>query len=431
MQECIETAEEDEYDKLFLHVFAPVLTEFTEWVLTQALRDGKKRLYFLARDGYLMYHAARQLVTKRGYDLELRYLKVSRYSMRSAQYHLLGRRALDFLCAGGLEVTFETVMKRGALTEQEAHEIAKLAGYENRYGQRLDYRQLLQLKEVLRQIPQLFKYLSVHALSCRESAAGYLMQEGLTEDVPCALVDSGWIGTLQQSIGQLAGRELSGYYFGLYELPEDADARRYRAFYFMPGTKLRRKVYFSNCLFETVCSAPEGMTLGYEKRTDETGAASYVPIESAAGNPGRERIRHSRELLERYVLAYSAEETFDLKQDGTDDAGWGRLSQKLLMRLMGSPESFEAELLGSLPFCDDVLEFQLKPVAAELTGEEQKRRRLFRRVLLKSGILKGELPESAWPEASAVNSGGNVRRRLFGERLYKYFIYIRKAMRAR
>ena len=39
-------------------VLAPSLGSFTQWLLQGALTGGKERLYFLARDGYLMYQAA-------------------------------------------------------------------------------------------------------------------------------------------------------------------------------------------------------------------------------------------------------------------------------------------------------------------------------------------------------------------------------------
>ena len=88
-------------------VLAPTLYEFVLWVLQEALQSGKKRLYFLARDGYQMYLAARQLCKQYNLDIECRYLKVSRYAVRVPEYHLLGERCLERICVGGIDVTFE------------------------------------------------------------------------------------------------------------------------------------------------------------------------------------------------------------------------------------------------------------------------------------------------------------------------------------
>ena len=53
---------------------------------------------------------------------------------------------------------------------------------------------------------------------------GYLEQEGLLDKEKSALVDSGWVGSMQKTLNMVLnklGREetLTGYYWGLYELP--------------------------------------------------------------------------------------------------------------------------------------------------------------------------------------------------------------------
>ena len=40
------------------YALAPALAGFVQWLLDRAVRSGKKRLYFLARDGYFFYQAA-------------------------------------------------------------------------------------------------------------------------------------------------------------------------------------------------------------------------------------------------------------------------------------------------------------------------------------------------------------------------------------
>lgn len=96
--------------EIYKCVLAPTLYEFVLWVLQEALQSGKKRLYFLARDGYQMYLAARQLCKQYDLDIECRYLKVSRYAVRVPEYHLLGERCLERICVGGIDVTFLILM---------------------------------------------------------------------------------------------------------------------------------------------------------------------------------------------------------------------------------------------------------------------------------------------------------------------------------
>ena len=46
---------------LYLYGFVPAIMEFAGWVLEEAVRSGRKRLYFLSRDGYQIYLAACRL----------------------------------------------------------------------------------------------------------------------------------------------------------------------------------------------------------------------------------------------------------------------------------------------------------------------------------------------------------------------------------
>ena len=150
------------------------------------------------------------------------------------------------------------------------------------------------MKDRLKKIPLLFHYIDSHSKEAYGTAIGYLTQEGLLEPVPYALVDSGWIGTIQQSIEHLLrqkqpDRKLEGYYFGLYEIPEGEERENYHSFYFTPWGEIKRKVHFSNSLFEAVFSAPEGMTLSY--RTEgEKDKIIYVPVTDSRENLNRERI---------------------------------------------------------------------------------------------------------------------------------------------
>lgn len=186
--------------EIYERVLAPTLYEYVLWVLQETLQSGKKRLYFLARDGYQMYLAARHLCKQYDLDIECRYLKVSRYAVRVPEYHLLGERCLERICVGGINVTFEKIMQRAALTDKEAGEIAAFAGYTENYRKVINYHEVMQLKDRLKKIPLLFHYIDSHSKEAYGTAIGYLTQEGLLEQVPYALVDSGWIGTTSRAL---------------------------------------------------------------------------------------------------------------------------------------------------------------------------------------------------------------------------------------
>ena len=72
------TAEQEPVVRVAAGVAAPVLTAYVLWVLNAAARESIERLYFLARDGQILYEIALRLRDRLGLDLDLRYLYGSR-----------------------------------------------------------------------------------------------------------------------------------------------------------------------------------------------------------------------------------------------------------------------------------------------------------------------------------------------------------------
>ena len=414
-------------EEIYLYGFAPVLIEFVRWVLDTAENERRERLYFLSRDGYQMYLVAKVLSKELKYNIDCRYINVSRYSLRIPEYHLIGEKCLDKICIGGIDVTFEKVMKRAGLTDEEAKEIGKLCGYDERYKDVISYQEVIGLKEVLKKEKQFFEYVNAHSREAYEGVIGYLKQEGVCEDIDFAIVDSGWIGTMQQTMYNLiasTGKKphMQGYYFGLYETPKETETL-YLSYYFEPKSGIRRKVNFSNCLFEAVFTSAEGMTLRYKKNGEK-----YEPEFDNHCNPNEEMVNKHICLIQEYTKIYC---DFYNQYAILSKLSYEKLSfvYKLLKNIMGTPSKTELEAYGDIKFSDDVLEGSLQKVAAELSDEEIKNQRFLSKALIMLGIRKGIIHESAWIEGSIVRNGKRVRSYLRHARLYKYFVYIKKRFR--
>ena len=182
---------------------APVLCRFVWWVLLTAEKKKIRRLYFITRDGYFPYQIAQIFCKSAVFSVECRYLHCSRYALRSAEYHLLGKESLSYLCLGGIGVTFEKVMHRAGLDEKEKNEIEELLGYRERKNVPLSYAELSALKEKLSVCEPFLEKLFAHAEENYPAAVCYLRQEGLFDFIPYAIVDSGWMGSMQKSLSLL------------------------------------------------------------------------------------------------------------------------------------------------------------------------------------------------------------------------------------
>ena len=277
----------------------------------------------------------------------------------------------------------------------------------------------------------------------------------MLEDLPWAVVDSGWTGTTQQVLEELlnAVKErnlvgepkwpdgcgqpqkhifVEGFYWGLFDLPKNADPSRYHTFYFswkenFPWMEnLRRKVEFSNSLFEAIFSAPDGMTVGYET-AEKNGHICYIPRHNRKQGLQAEKINKQMERILEYTKRW-------LQNQSSSD-GWRNVAEKesmvrmiyqMLRHFMARPSMEEAKVYGSYRFSDDVTEERTHPMALPLSEEELSGSHILERMLRL--YVKKDLPvkESAWYEGSAAlySERANWHQRHY--RRYKALIYLRK-----
>lgn len=321
--------------------------------------SGKKRLYFLARDGYLMYHAAKDYCSYYSIPIECRYLYCSRYALRQGEYKLLGEESIDYLCLGGMDVTFDRIMERGGLDQNETEIIYESLEVKVDRSRKLTYHQIKQLKPHLKENPLFLKKVIEKSEKVYPSVIGYLSRQGMMDTVPFAIVDSGWTGSIQKSLQNLLDSQgftgkLEGYYFGMYELVKGCDSKRYHTWYFAPKTGLRRKTYFCNNLFECIFSSPEGMTIGYTEREGQ-----YVPVLESFESNNKNFIEESEKLIRRFITGWMKE---TVSEEGHAQNVSILLSEKnrkniskLLSSFMGKPSYGEAQAFGCYLFHDDVI----------------------------------------------------------------------------
>lgn len=411
-----------------LCVLSPAINAYIMWLLKRALRKKVRRLYFLARDGYFMYTTAKKLCEMLNIPIECRYLSCSRYSLRIPMFHFNMSEAFDYIVRGGIDVTLDKVLNRGGLNDTDKEKVINDIGTEFSEGI-IPYAELPKLRALLESSDVFIDAVKRRSEAAFPAARDYLEQEGLFENVRYAFADSGWTGSMQKVIGQIlekcgAGRRLLGFYWGLYELPPDVDPHDYESFYFGPVFGTRRKIGFSNCLFESIFSAPHGMTLGYEKKSD-----AVMPVYAEIRNSNK----FFNEITGRFMDSFT--ESLAAKIGSEDKkAAFGHLCRlgdpekikPLLDTFMGEPSRSEAHVYGSLPFSDDVLDEKEQPVAALMSQDELMTNHPLKKVMILTGISKEKIRESAWYEGSAVRNGEKVDVHLRAYRIYKCMLYGKK-----
>lgn len=411
--------------KTFTTIWIPTLVSFTDWVLKELQNKGIKRVYFLARDAYFNYLIAERIISIQGLNIECQYLEGSRFAWRTAENHLVDTDPLEKMCVGGVSVSFRSILRRGGLTVAEQEEIYSLL-LENKLvdvdiDQKLNYSQVIGMKDKLRECGPLLEYVRKHADEAYDNTIGYFIQQGLFEDENFAIVDSGWVGSLQQTLNNLLNsydrkkRTIVGYYFGLYELPKNIDnqeKQNYNTYYFRPYKDIERKSRFSNCLYEAVCSSPYGMVTGFNKQNGK-----YVSVRESEANLNVNRIKANRDLLIDILDKTDIKEHI-LTVSEIDS----RLS-----KLMSNPTYEEACCYGDYKFSDDVFSTDVEVLAARLTTDELKRFHVIRRLLIMKGLIKEELVDSAWCEGSVALVMEEQPEKEFKHiKRYKRLVYLKK-----
>lgn len=411
-------------ERLGLLVFAPALNAYVTWLLRRAMEDGIRRLYFLARDGYLVYQTAWKYCQQLGLPLECRYLYCSRYSLRIPLYHLDPEGALEHICRSGLHVTPEILLIRSGFLSEEIPALLRQLELPYADDERIPYAQLSRIRDLLASNLVYTELLRERSVQKLPQLRGYFAQEGLLEDCPIAIVDCGWTGSMQKSV-QIAmnlfgsGIRLQGYYYGLYSLPADADPACYHTFAFSRKGNLLQKVFFNNNVFETVFSAPHGSTLGYIE-TDGT----FVPILSEPERKNCELVQALERCLDAYTAALLRRADPQLFRS-LNIHTMRSVSCGLFRLLMCSPTLEEATWLGTMPFSDDLMDTNRQHLAANLSGAELHSHHLVPKLLSMTGLSKRSATDSAWYEGSAVLYGRHSRWNQANHTLYKVALYLK------
>ncbi|OOM16518.1 hypothetical protein [Clostridium saccharobutylicum] len=374
-----------------LFVTAPVLTSYILYILKDAQKRGMQKLYFLSRDGYVMYKIAKVICEKYNIEIECKYIYVSRLVLRAPLYLIDEKEAMERFCECGAQISAKVVLERAGIKNEVQNKI--LNDLNMKFKEKsLNKVELKELGQILKENELFVKEARDYAQKQYENIYDYFIQEGLNEDKTYAIVDTGWMGSMQRHINQIlsySGIDITmhGYYFGMFEKGKKEDGE-YNCFYFSKEYKGYRRVLFNNNLFECMCSANHGMTIGYYRNDHGT----IMPI----FNEYKAKWNVSLQLktVEHFAEIFVNSNKWiniSAKQLST-------LVEKLLIRFMIFPSFDEAFVYGHIPFCDDSTESYMINLADMLTKDELWKYSIFYKIYKKI-FLKNEeekFHESFW-----------------------------------
>lgn len=331
-------------------VAAPVLTAYVLWVLSRARQRGLERLFFLSRDGQVLYDIARQLAGRLGLGIELRYLHASREAWNLAAVSAdPGDISWALTHSGG--ATLQGLLQRlGIVPEEVADPQLRLGTRPADGGRALSAGERTALLEALDR-PPLRDLVRSRAAERYALLHDYLRQEDLLVSAPAGLVDIVARGSQHRTACLLARREGCPQPVAFYAGRERHETR--------PAVPERADLV-DTYLFDdqralgsppppggvplllAFCTADHGSVLGYERQ-----AAGVAPILVAARNDPA--IEWGLPLLRRTVSAFVDALTVD-ELALTRSSDVRRETVAVLERFWSRPSRAEAASWGDFPF---------------------------------------------------------------------------------
>jgi predicted HAD superfamily hydrolase len=190
----------------FASAIGPLLHAFVNWIMRSCEEEGIRNVYFLARDGQMLFRMCSKLAAESGQDLHCHYIFASRQAL-----HLPGCKTIDdaesWLLDNTPHLSLRIIAERACISLDVVAEAAAsyiTIGLE----QNIPPKERFLLGRVIRD--PLFVAAFMNSVNrAYESASAYYLAQGIATHEDIALVDVGWNGRLQRSLGSLL--EKSGY----------------------------------------------------------------------------------------------------------------------------------------------------------------------------------------------------------------------------
>jgi FMN phosphatase YigB (HAD superfamily) len=349
------------------NVIAPIFFGFVHWVLVEAQRQGIQRLYFVARDGHILYKIAQVICRKWGYDIDCRYFYGSRQAFHFPSIREIGETEFTWIFDTPQFFSVRVACDRVNLQPEQIADTLTRNGFPSeKWGQNLTQLEVTALKTVFQE--QVVVDLIVDlAATYREKALGYFKQEGIGDGIPFATVDTGWSGKSQRSLSKLlaAGNiypstGLRGFFFGLTGSVKAFSTDHLMPYFLKPEAISERCILCDSQMIELFLSADHGSTVRYEKQ-----GQNYIPVLRSEAN---EPVIAWGVLVQHQAIQEFAERLTDnLRPEECNVQDFHQVTEALLKTFMHAPSKEEANAFGTQAFSQHQSESKFYDLAPAYT----------------------------------------------------------------
>ena len=260
----------------------PLVYWLVNRVIEEAIKEGKTDLWFLARDGQVMWRIAKRIVAHKGIQLGVHYVAASRQAVHMPALRSFGDSERKWIFSYVDQLTVDDLVARLHL-EGETAEIFRDAIAGEGVPLEGDIASWIDQIWTVMQSAQLSGIILDRAKELRQEAVRYFCQFDGGGNI--GIVDIGWGGNLQASLQSILQDEpvsdsLKGWYLGLWMINEQVDPSRVRALLFGPDDNKLQQWKRMIPLFELFFSGTHPGIHGYVEREDGSVDGMYASEES-------------------------------------------------------------------------------------------------------------------------------------------------------
>jgi hypothetical protein len=271
LSEHWQQARHDTFWTIGTNVMGPLLFSYVLWVLLDAKRRGLARLYFVARDGWIMREIAAKIDGWLDFGIECRYLFGSRQAWHGPSIQNFDGGFPGWLLENAEISTPQKIIERLGLSWDECVRLRERVGLTN-YDKDNSVTGSVRTSLLALFREGGFRQMVHERTSLnRGLLQAYLEQEEILNDPSPTLVDVGWHAHMQLSLNTVlrsclheSKKRFFGYYFGLSN-HVDASVEQGVSGYLLERTLAAQSVHQNRTLVEIMCSASHGTTIGYRR----------------------------------------------------------------------------------------------------------------------------------------------------------------------
>ena len=255
--------------------FGPFLYHYSEWLLQEIMKDHMDKVFFLARDGFMMKKGFEKICIKKGVQIDNEYVYFSRKSIRTA---LLWKtenyiESLKYMSVSRY-VSIENILEYYGYTPDQFESIA------GKYNLELSKDILFSRLNSIEQIKAFYlaerDFIVKNSKEQYDRIIQYLHQISFEGNV--AIVDIGWHGSMQFYLEELArcgdiDVKIRGFYVGIDALPDISGSTEGYIFSDENG-RYRKSTLCFFAIWERLFQCQEGSTAGYTQ-----GETSVLPLQ--------------------------------------------------------------------------------------------------------------------------------------------------------